>query len=236
MNDKNNQSKRVKITRMRKLIANRLRKSFLSTVPVTMTTEVDVSQLVLIRNQAKSKNGLINPPSYNAILMKAVSINLLNHTHLNCTWDSEELVYWKIINVGIAIDTPRGLLVPVIRDVQEKSITELSFEIKSLAEDAMRGKILPDQFHGGTFTITNLGMYDVDLFTPIINYPQVAILGIGQIRKTFNNYLGSNKESQKMFLNLTIDHCAVDGAPAAKFLSDLKVLVENPKNWLQLDD
>lgn len=224
--------RREKMSRLRLLIAERMHQSSQATAPVTISTEVDVTEIVAFRTRAKAQSQGVPVPSYNAMFMKAVASALLNHPQLNCSIDENELVFWEAVNIGIAIDTPRGLVVPVVRNVQDKSLVELSGEIEELALAASQGKLLPDQFQGGTFTITNLGMYDVDFFTPIINYPQVAILGIGRMRKMLAMQSGEVAERAKVFLSLTFDHRAVDGAPAARFLKEIAQLVEQPAGWL----
>lgn len=177
-------SKREKMSRVRNLIAGRMHQSSTLTAPVTIMTEVDVSEIVSFRDKAKKQDTLLPTPSYNAIFMRAVGRVLANHPGLNCSIVGNELTYWDAVNIGIAVDTPRGLLVPVVHHVNQKSLTDLTLEIKKLATAASLGKLLPDQFQGGTFTITNLGSYDVDFFTPIINYPEVGILGIGKMKNT----------------------------------------------------
>lgn len=222
--------KRVRISRIRNLIATRMHQSSNTTAPVTMMSEVDVSKIVSFRKEAKNNDA--HAPSYNAIFMQAVGRTLTNHPELNCSVGEDELVYWDNINIGIAIDTPRGLVVPVVHDVNEKSLTDLTHEIEDLASAARTGKLLPDQFLGGTFTITSLGSYDVDFFTPIINYPEVGILGIGRMRNTLEMQSGQIVQRMKAFLSLTFDHRAVDGAPAARFLKDVRLLIETAENWI----
>ena len=136
------------------------------------------------------------------------------------------------VNIGIAVDTERGLLVPVIRDADRKSLRELSAEFRSLAERARMGKSLPDDLSGGTFTITNLGMYDVLAFTPIINLPEAAILGVGCITPQPVVRDGQIVVRQMLVLSLVFDHRLVDGAPAARFLQYIKNLIEEPYLWV----
>lgn len=227
--------KREKMSRLRLLIAERMYQSSQATAPVTLSTEVDATEIVAFRTQAKAQGSGASTPSYNAMFMKAVANALPNHPQLNGSIDGKELVLWEEANIGIAIDTPRGLVVPVVRNVQDKSVAALSAEIEALILDAGQGKLLPDQFQGGTFTITSLGMYDVDFFTPIINYPQVGILGIGRIKQTLSMQAGKITEGAKVFLSLTFDHRAVDGAPAARFLKEVAQWIEQPAGWLTAD-
>jgi len=132
------------------------------------------------------------------------------------------------INLGMAVDTERGLLVPVIRNADQMGLRTFGVEFRRLMDQARAGKSLPDDLTGGTFTITNLGMYDVDAFTPIINLPEAAILGVGRIQAKAVVREGEIVARQMWTLSLTFDHRLVDGAPAARFLQRIKQLVENP--------
>jgi len=132
------------------------------------------------------------------------------------------------VNVGMAVDTERGLLVPVLRNANTKSVKQLAIEFRALVERARLGKSLPDDLSGGTFTITNLGMYGVDEFTAIINLPEVAILGVGRIRLEPAVVNGQVTIRQLMRLSLTFDHRIVDGGPAARFLQGISRYIESP--------
>ena len=135
---------------------------------------------------------------------------------------------WKRIHVGLAIDTHRGLLVPVVRDVDQKRLEELSQETGALIARARTSKLRPDELTGGTFTLTNLGMYGIDAFTPIINLPETAILGVGRIKARPVAHEGTVCVRPVAWLSLTFDHRVVDGAPAARFLQRVVQLVERP--------
>jgi pyruvate dehydrogenase E2 component (dihydrolipoamide acetyltransferase) len=132
----------------------------------------------------------------------------------------------------MAVDTERGLLVPVIRDADKKSLRQFGTEFRQLAEGARSGRISPDDLSGGTFTITNLGMYDVDAFTPVINLPEAAILGVGRIAEKAVVRDGQIVARHMWTLSLVFDHRLVDGAPAARFLQYIKELVEEPYLWV----
>jgi pyruvate dehydrogenase E2 component (dihydrolipoamide acetyltransferase) len=132
------------------------------------------------------------------------------------------------VNLGMAVDTERGLLVPVIRNADQKGLRGFGTEFRALMERARLGKSLPDDLAGGTFTITNLGMFDVDAFTPIINLPEAAILGVGRIQPKAVVKNGEIVARQMWTLSLAFDHRLVDGAPAARFLQRIKQLIENP--------
>jgi len=130
--------------------------------------------------------------------------------------------------VGVAVDAERGLLVPVIRNADSRTLREVAVELRALVQRAREGKSLPDDLLGGTFTITNLGMYEVDAFTPIINQPEAAILGVGRIAQRPAVVDGQLAIRSMMWLSLTFDHRLVDGAPAARFMQRIKQLVEKP--------
>jgi len=222
------------VTNVRRTIADRMATSAHTAAPVTLTTEADATELVRLRNQLKSDPS--QPvPSYNDLLAKLVAQALLEHPHINARFDGDNIVQSAAVNVGIAVDTERGLLVPVVCDVQSKSLRQIARESAALIEAARAGRINADDLHGGTFTITNLGMYEIDAFTPIINLPECAILGAGRI---VPKQVVVEAEAERvairhmMFLSLTFDHRLVDGAPAARFLQRVKQYVEMPYLWL----
>jgi pyruvate dehydrogenase E2 component (dihydrolipoamide acetyltransferase) len=171
-------------------------------------------------------------PSYNALLAKLVAQALGEHPELNTSLDGDEIVTWETVDIAIAVDTERGLLVPVVRDVQDKPVRELAREMEDLLARAKAGKATPDELTGSTFTITNLGVYEIDTFTPIINPPECAILGIGRLVEKMVVREGSPTVRTMLTLSLTFDHRLVDGAPAARFLQRVKQLVETPYLWL----
>jgi pyruvate dehydrogenase E2 component (dihydrolipoamide acetyltransferase) len=218
---------------VRQLIANRLATSAHTVAPVTLTTEADATDLVRLRGQIKADlvGSDLAVPSYNDLLAKLVALALEEHPALNASLNGDDIVQHASVNVGIAVDAERGLLVPVIRDVQSKSVHKIATESARLVATARSGHISPDDLHGGTFTITNLGMFDVDAFTPIINLPECAILGVGRIvaRPVVVDEDAETVAVRKMMaLSLTFDHRLVDGAPAARFLQRVKYLVEHP--------
>ena len=200
---------------------------------VTLTTKADATELVQLRNALKAAGSIQPVPSYNVLLAALVARALVKHPLLNASLNGEEILYWEAVNVGIAVDTERGLVVPVLWDAASKSIQQLSVEAEDLLGRAAAGKALPDELSGGTFTITNLGPMEVDFFTPLINPPQCAVLGVGRLNKEFT--AGENDEpvARTMLpLSLTFDHRLVDGAPAARFLKQIKQFVEQPYLWL----
>ena len=133
------------------------------------------------------------------------------------------------VHIGLAVDTERGLVVVVVRDADRKSISEIALETRGKAERALGGTITPDELSGGTFTLTNLGAFGVEAFTPIINPPEVAVLGVGRIEEAPMAYQGQLVLRQRLVLSLTFDHRFIDGAPAARFLARVRELVEQPE-------
>jgi pyruvate dehydrogenase E2 component (dihydrolipoamide acetyltransferase) len=154
---------------------------------------------------------------------------LVENPDLNACLAGEEIRYYQDINIALAVDTERGLLVPVVRQVDRLDLITIQQVSDALIERALAGKSLPDDLEGGTFTISNLGMFDIDGFTPIINQPQAAILGVGRI--VAKPVVGPDNEivvRQRLTLSLSFDHRLVDGGPAARFLQRVKQLVERP--------
>jgi pyruvate dehydrogenase E2 component (dihydrolipoamide acetyltransferase) len=226
----------IPVTRIRRLIAQRMADSAHTTAPVTLTTEVDASALVALREQIKSAFTPRNlpAPSYNDLFVKLCAHALQAHPLLNATWHEAEIRVARAIHIGVAVDTAEGLLVPVIRDVQTKSLRQITTESSALFEKAQARQLTPDELQGGTFTLTNLGVYGVDAFTPIINLPQCAILGIGRIVKKPAVVDDQIVPRHRVALSLTFDHRIVDGAPAARFLQTISEFVETPALWLVL--
>ncbi len=221
-------------SRIRRLIAQRMADSAHTTAAVTLTTEADATALVALREQLKATFGPRNlpVPSYNDLLIKICATALESHPHLNATWNETEIVVHGAVHIGLAVDTAEGLLVPVVRDTHLKSVRQIAAESQSLIERVLSRHLGPDDLQGGTFTITNLGMYNIDAFTPIINLPQCAILGVGRIvakPAVVNDAVVARK---MVALSLTFDHRVVDGAPAARFLNAVREFVEEPTLWL----
>ncbi|WP_462421291.1 dihydrolipoamide acetyltransferase family protein [Salinicoccus sp. Marseille-QA3877] len=230
-----NKEERVAFKGMRKVIANRISESFYSAPHVTLYSDIDMTEVVKLREQLlpliEEKNGV--RLSYNEIMIKASAYALKNNPEINISLENEkEIVYHSNINIGMAVAVPNGLVVPVLKNVDEKGLGSLVQESKSYAEKARGGQLLPEDMQGSTFSISNLGMFSVDGFTPIINQPNAAILGVGQIQDkpvAVNNELNIRSI---MTLSLSFDHRVIDGAPAAKFLTDLKNLLEQPNQLL----
>ena len=222
---------RIPLKGVRAIIAERMAASMHTTAHVTLVTEADATEFVLARARIKEKveQAWGFAPGYNDLLARIVTAALRRFPYMNARLavpDAIEIL--AHVHLGMAVDTERGLLVTVIRDADQKSLHQFGAEFRLLTERARNNRSLPDDLTGGTFTITNLGMYDIDAFTPVINLPEAAILGVGRIAPK-PVARGENVVVRKMWtLSLVFDHRLVDGAPAARFLQYIKQLIEEP--------
>ena len=215
---------------IRELIANRLWQSQNETAAVTLTTEADATGLVDLRAGFKASQGT-DAPTYNHMIAKLTALALGEHPALNASWQNGAPHQYESVHLGLAVDTEGGLLVPVIRDADSKSLAQIATEARALALKARRHTLGPDALQGGTFTISNLGMYGIDAFTPIINLPQAAILGLGRIVEKPAVFQGQVVPRALMALSLTFDHRILDGGPAARFLDRVRTFIEQPDLW-----
>jgi len=222
----------VPLTGPRRIIAERMATSAQSTARVTLVTEVDATDFVKVRERLKAAvaDEWGFAPGYNDLLGIIVARALREFPYMNArlSADGQAIERLSAVNLGMAVDTDRGLLVPVIHSADQKGLRAFGTELRALVERARAGKSLPDDLSGGTFTITNLGMYEVDAFTPVINLPEAAILGVGRILPKPVARDGEVTVRQMWTLSLVFDHRLVDGAPAARFLQRIKQLIENP--------
>jgi pyruvate dehydrogenase E2 component (dihydrolipoamide acetyltransferase) len=221
---------RIPLKGVRAIIAERMGASVHTTARVTLVTEADAMEFVAARARIKEKvdEDWGFAPGYNDLLARIVANALRRFPYMNARLAQDAIEILGHVNMGMAVDTGRGLLVPVIRDADQKSLHQFGSEFRLLVERARNGRSLPDDLTGGTFTITNLGMYDVDAFTPVINLPEIAILGVGRIAPKVVPYHGEPAIRQMWTLSLVFDHRLVDGAPAARFLQYIKQLIEEP--------
>ncbi|MFS0654434.1 dihydrolipoamide acetyltransferase family protein [Bacillus sp. 179-C3.3 HS] len=219
-----------KLTGMRKVIADRMSQSAFTAPHVTLTSEIDMTKAKEIRKQLlpviEKETGY--RLSFTEIIIQAVSHVLTRHPQMNMTFEQNELHFHEDVHIGLAVAVKDGLMVPVISHANQKGLKQLTQEAKDIVKNARVQKLLPDQLKGSTFTISNLGMYAVDTFTPIINQPEVAILGIGRIQEKPVVIDGEIHVRPMMAVSLSFDHRVVDGAPAAAFLTDLKKVLEQP--------
>jgi len=216
------------ISLRRKTIAARMLASQQRTAAVTLTSRADATELVRLRSDFKVRQGEV-APSYTDLIAKLTESALRRHPILAATWQEDRAVLPDVskLSIGVAVDTPDGLLVGVVRDVANLRLAEVARISRELAERARLGKLGTSEMEGAAMTITNLGAWGIDAFTPIIPYPQAAILGLGAIRRE-PVVVDEDKIAIRsmMTLSLTFDHRIVDGAPAAQFLQDLVGLIE----------
>jgi pyruvate dehydrogenase E2 component (dihydrolipoamide acetyltransferase) len=218
--------KESKIFGIRKIISERLSRSYREAVHVTLNMEVKMDRFAELQGELSKKQKKL---SYTLLMLKPIARALNDFVDLNAALEENKIILYDNININLAIDSPIGLVTPVIRDVDKKSLQQLLVDYEELIEKSKSGQLKKINFMGGTFTITNLGMFGVDFFNPIINPPQIAILGINRITE---KPIVENKEikiSKVIMLSLTFDHRAVDGALAAKFLDRLKFYLEDPE-------
>lgn len=218
------------ITPMRRTIAERMLHSARATAPVTLTTTADATHLVSLRDQFKA--AAAPAPSITDFFVKLCALALRQHPQLNARWQEDGIIVAAEINIGIAVDTDAGLVVPVIRNVAGLTLRQIAERSRDLAARARLRSLKAEEMEGGTFTVTNLGAFGIDAFTPIINFPECAILGIGRICKQPAVVDNQVVPRDMVTLSLTFDHRIVDGAPAARFLQTLGKAVENPAAWL----
>lgn len=215
---------------LRGLIAERLSASWNERPQVTLHSEVDATELVAVRNRKLTPDG--KKISFNAYFVAAAARALAEFPAVNSQLTETGLVNFEAINIGLAIDTERGLVVPVLTDVGKLSLLGIEAGLNDLVERTMSGKTIPEDFSGGTFTVTNMGAFGIDSFTPIINPPEAAILGLGQIKGkpvAVGELIGVR---QMVTLSLSFDHRLNDGAPAAQFLQRICQLVEDPEKLI----
>lgn len=217
------QAKRLPLSGVRKAVAERLAYSARTAVPVALTAEVDMSGVAAWRKtQGSGETGI----SITAILVKATAKALQLHPELNSTLEGEDVINYADVNVAVAINTKDGLVAPVVRDASGKGLADVSKEMEKLAEKAEKKELEVADVTGGTFTVTNLGGYGVDLFVPTINPPQCAILAMGRTAERPVVVHGSIASRPTATLTLVFDHRITDGLPAARFLQTVKTLLE----------
>lgn len=220
---------------IRRAVAARMTEAHRIAAPVTLTTTIDAENLFNLREQFRESRSDDHPiPSYTDIIIKLTSIALDRTPILNAGLIDDRIVIHDSVHIGVAVDTDAGLLVPVVRNVSNLSLLKVAATTRDLIDRARSGKIKAEELRGGTFTITNLGSFGIDAFTPIINVPECAILGIGRIERRPVVIGEAIVARRRTTLSLTFDHRIVDGAPAARFLESLGRILENPSPWLIL--
>lgn len=221
-----------KLPTIRKTIAKQMVSSLSTAAQLTHTVSFDATEIMAFRKKVKNNSEALglNNITLNDIMLYAVSrvLKMEAHRDLNAHLiNGDTMRYFTNVNLGIAVDTPKGLLVPTLHNANLKSLNDISAEAKKLAKTCQDGAATPDLLQGASFTISNLGSFGIESFTPVINTPQVAILGVGTITTRVREVNGEIKTYPAMSLSLTYDHRAVDGAPASRFLVDLKNALEN---------
>lgn len=223
----------VPLSPIRRVIMQRMSESAHTVAPVTLTTDADATELVRIREHLKAELAALGDPvpSITDFLIRISAFALTEHPAVNASLTDDGIVQHAAIHVGVAVETERGLLVPVVREADKKSVVRIAVETSRLIAQTRAGSAPADDLRGSTFTVTNLGMYEIDAFTPIVNLPEAAILGIGRIvaRPVVVDEATELIAVRKMMaLSLTFDHRIVDGAPAARFLQRIKTMIERP--------
>jgi pyruvate dehydrogenase E2 component (dihydrolipoamide acetyltransferase) len=213
------------------VIAERMRTSLQQTAQLTIAMEVDMTEALHLRTQLVQLLPDASP-TITDLVIRASVLALREHPALNNTFEGGDVHTHDAINVGLAVDADDGLIVPVVRNAQSLRLNELAQQTKTLAERARTNTLELGELQGGTFTVTTLGALGVDFFTPIINPPQVAILGIGRVFDKLTLQDERPVQRQMMYLNLSFDHQVIDGAPAARFLQSVKRALELPAGLL----
>jgi len=225
----------IPLTSMRRTIAKRLSQSMQTAPHFYVTSVIDMGKAAALRKQINEYAAHDPAPvkvSFNDLIVKAVARALVRMPQVNVSFAEDKLLQKKQINIGVAVALEQGLIVPVLRNADQRGILDIARETQRLAEAARTNKLRPEDFSGGTFTVSNLGMFDVDSFTAVINPPESAILAVGSITPTPVVVDGQVVVRDRMKVTLSSDHRAIDGATAARFLQEVKRLLEEPMGLL----
>lgn len=221
---------RVPLTNIQKITGKRMLESVLSIPTVSEDIKADMTRLLELKQSIFEESGV--KASVNDFIIKAAAIALRKHPRMNSVFDTDALIFKNEVHIGMAVATERGLLVPVLRNADSFTLSALSEKTKEIIQKARDSKLSPDELTGSTFSISNVGMYGITSFTPIINPPEAGILGVCAIEKLPRFVNGSLVERSIMTLSLSFDHRVVDGAESAQFLQTLVNLLENPLQLL----
>lgn len=219
----------IPLSGIRRMIADKMEESLQKAPQATMSTKADMSALIDLKVQYSKQGISLN---YTDLFVKVTESALRSNPALNACLQNGKIVQYKSVNIGVAVGTDHALFVPVIKNVQKKSLLEVSESLKESIQKIHDQRITSEDFSDGTFTLSNMGMFDVDIMTPIINYPEVAILSIGKTRKE----LVVNDDNTIMIkptatLSLTLNHAALDGLPAVRFLETFLKIMKNPLDY-----
>ena len=218
----------VPLTQIRKTIAKRLATSLGPVPHFFLTTEVDMERAAEARDALNQQLGDQGKVSFNDILIKAVALALVQHRACNAWFQEDHIRYWNEVHLGMAVAIEDGLITPVIRDSDRKSLGAIGAEARDLAQRARSRRLRPEEYTGSTFSVSNLGMFDIDQFTAVINPPEAGILAIGTIVQKAVVVGGQVVPRRRLRLTLSCDHRVIDGATGAAFLKTLKQMLENP--------
>lgn len=218
----------VPLTQIRKTIAKRLTQSIGPIPTFYLTTEVDMERVFEARQALVSGQGEGPKVSFNDIIIKSVAAALRQHPECNAWWQDDHIRYWNEVHVSMAVAVEDGLITPVIRNADQKSLREIAAESQDLAARARERRLKPEEYTGGTFSVSNLGMLDIDEFTAVINPPEAGILAVGRMVEKPVVHEGSVTARRRMRLTMSCDHRVIDGATGARFLKTLKAMLENP--------
>jgi pyruvate dehydrogenase E2 component (dihydrolipoamide acetyltransferase) len=219
------QDEKVQLSQMRRTIARRMAESTRTVPHFFLTVTVDATELVALRKQIVDQGIKI---SFNDLVVKAAAVAIRKMPAVNVSFAEDSLIKHQRVHIGIAVATDRGLIVPVIRDADSKALSQIASEARDLAQRAQEGKLQPNEYTGGTFTVSNLGMFGIEQFNAVINPPEAAILAVGAIMKEPAEHEGQIVLRDRMKLTLSVDHRALDGAMGARYLQSLKGLLEKP--------
>jgi pyruvate dehydrogenase E2 component (dihydrolipoamide acetyltransferase) len=193
-----------------------------------LTSEVDMERVAEAREALNAAAGDQGKTSFNDIVLKALATALVQHPECNAWWQDDHIRYWNEVHLGMAVAIEEGLITPVIRHADEKSLRQISAEARELAGRARERKLTPEEYTGATFSVSNLGMFDIEHFTAVINPPEAGIVAIGSIAQVPAVIGGAVVPRRRMRLTMSCDHRVIDGATGAKFLKTLKLMLENP--------
>ena len=218
----------VPLTQIRKTIAKRLVQSIGPIPTFYLTTEVDMERAAEARDALKASLGDEGKVSFNDIVLKAVATTLAQHPECNAWWQDDHIRKWHTVHLGMAVAIPDGLITPVIRNAETKSMRQIAAEARDMAGRARERKLKPEEYTGATFSVSNLGMFDIDEFTAVINPPEAGIIAVGRLAETPVVMNGQVTVRRRMRLTMSCDHRVIDGATGAQFLKTLKLMLENP--------
>ena len=218
----------VPLTQIRKTIAKRLVQSIGPIPTFYLTSEVDMERAVDARESLNQQAGDAGKISFNDIVLKAVATALRQHPACNAWWQDDHIRIWNEVHLGMAVAVEDGLITPVIRNADQRSLREISALTRDLANRARDRKLKPQEYTGATFSVSNLGMFDIEHFTAVINPPEAGILAIGSITPIPAVVDGQVSVRRRMRMTMSCDHRVIDGATGAKFLKTLKMMLENP--------